>query len=59
MIRVVGLGPGGRDEMTPRALEALSRCDVILGYRAYVELIEPVLPGKEYRASPMRQEADR
>ena len=25
MIRVVGLGPGGRDEMTPRALEALSR----------------------------------
>lgn len=59
MIRVVGLGPGGWDEMTPRALEALSRCDVILGYRAYVELIEPVLPGKEYRASSMRQEADR
>ena len=29
MIYVVGLGPGGEDQLTPRALAALERCDVI------------------------------
>ena len=59
MIYVVGLGPGGKEEMTPRALAALERCDVILGYRTYIDLIAPLFPNKELRSSTMRQEAER
>ena len=59
MIYVIGLGPGRKEEMTGRALAALERCDVILGYRAYVELLRPILPDKELCASPMKAEVDR
>ena len=62
MIYVVGLGPGGADErgeITPRALAALRRCDVVLGYRTYIELVAPALLDKDLRPSAMRQEADR
>lgn len=59
MIYVVGIGPGEREQMTPRALEALERCDIILGYRIYIDLIAPLLPNKELRPFAMRQEAQR
>lgn len=60
MIRVVGLGPGGPEQITPRAMEALERCDVIIGYKAYIALIEPVFKGrKELVASPMKSERAR
>ncbi len=59
MITVVGLGPGGKDEMTPRAFAALERCDVILGYKTYIELIAPLFPHKNLIPSAMRQEEDR
>lgn len=60
MIYVVGLGPGGRDQMTPRALDALGRCDVIVGYKAYIALVEPIFGGKkELAASPMKKERAR
>ena len=38
MIYVVGLGPGGEDQLTPRALAALEQCDVIVGYKTYIDL---------------------
>ncbi len=60
MIYVVGLGPGGADQMTPRARAALERCDVIIGYKAYIELARPLFEGrKELVASPMKGEAER
>ena len=60
MIYVVGLGPGKEDQMTPRALAALEKCDVIVGYKAYVDLVRPLFEGrKELIASPMKGEADR
>lgn len=60
MIYVVGLGPGGPDQTTPRAMEALERCDVIIGYKAYIALIEPLFKGrKELIASPMKSERAR
>jgi precorrin-3B C17-methyltransferase len=58
-IFVVGLGPGGRDEMTPRALLALDRCDIIIGYSVYAEMAGRIFPGKDVRAFPMRQEIER
>lgn len=60
MIYVVGLGPGKRDQMTERAKEALEKCDVIIGYKAYVDLIREDFEGrKELVASPMKGEAAR
>ena len=60
MIYVIGLGPGGEDQMTPRALSALERCDVIVGYKTYIDLIEPLFRGKcELVVSPMRGEVER
>ena len=59
MIYVVGIGPGGADEITPRAYGAMKACDVIVGYTRYVELVRDVLPDKEFLASGMRDELER
>lgn len=59
MIYVIGLGPGRKEEMTGRALDALERCDVILGYQTYIDIIAPFFPGKEMIDSPMKEEVDR
>ena len=59
LIYVVGLGPGSKGEMTGRAIEALERCDVILGYKAYISLIEGDFSHKELRPSPMKGEVAR
>lgn len=60
MIYVIGLGPGGEEQMTPRALCALERCDAIVGYKTYVDLLAPRLrEGREVILSPMRGEVER
>lgn len=56
---VVGIGPGGMNQMTGRAISALSESDVIAGYTVYVDLIKPYFPGKTLLTTPMRQETDR
>ncbi|MCI8268781.1 MAG: precorrin-3B C(17)-methyltransferase [Lachnospiraceae bacterium] len=58
-IWVVGMGPGSEEQMTLQAREALADCDVIVGYTVYVELLKKLWPDKEYRTTPMRQEAER
>lgn len=59
MIYVVGLGPGGRDDMTSRALSVLEKCDVLTGYRTYIDLIRPIFPDKDLRPSSMGDEESR
>lgn len=60
MIYVVGIGPGKKDQMTQRALDVLEKCDVIVGYKRYIELIAPHFEGrKELIASPMKGEVKR
>ena len=56
---VVGLGPGGREYLNAEADEALQRCDLIVGYTAYIKLIEGWYVGAELRATPMMREMDR
>ena len=56
---MVGIGPGDIGEMTRRAAEALAASEVIVGYRAYVDLVRPHFPDKEYRATGMRGEVER
>ena len=58
-VTVVGIGPGGRDQMTIKAWQTLEQSEVIVGYTVYVELIKELLPEKEYRTTPMRREEDR
>lgn len=58
-IYVVGIGPGEDCGMTLQAVKALERCDVIVGYQAYVEMIRPRYPDKEYYANGMRGEIER
>ena len=56
---VVGLGPGGADDMSQRARLALESCDLIAGYTVYVDLIREQFPDKEVLSTPMRKEVER
>jgi precorrin-3B C17-methyltransferase len=56
---VVGIGPGALEHMTPAARSAIETADIILGYRAYLELIADVAPGTPREGHGMRQEVDR
>ena len=56
---VVGIGPGGYEQMTIRAAKVLEKCDIIVGYTVYVDLIADHFAGKEMLTTPMRQEKER
>lgn len=56
---IVGIGPGDFENMTIRADHALRRCDTIIGYHVYVDLVKPWYPDKEFMTTPMTREADR
>lgn len=56
---VVGIGPGGGEDMTGRALSAMTAADVLCGYDKYIELVAPLFPGKETIATGMTREVER
>lgn len=56
---IIGIGPGGPGGITREAYEALRECQVIIGYRVYVELVRVLCPDKEYITSAMTEEAKR
>jgi len=58
-LTVVGLGPGALDLLTPRALTALRRADVIVGYDAYLQRLAPLRLRAELRGSPIGAETER
>jgi len=58
-IYVVGFGPGGEDQITPRALEALRKSDVIAGYNLYIDLIKDIVKDKKLIQTPMKKEVQR
>lgn len=58
-IYVVGLGPGAGVQMTEEARSALTRCQVIVGYPVYLDLIRKEFAGKRFLSTPMRQEETR
>ena len=58
-IYVVGIGPGGCDQMTGIAMEALKKSDAIIGYTVYVDLVKDTFPDKEFLTTPMKKEVDR
>ena len=58
-IFVVGIGPGGLDEMTPKARSAIEAAEVVAGYNTYVRLVEKILGGKKIIGRAMMQEVER
>lgn len=58
-IFIVGIGPGGLDEMTPKARRAIESVEVVAGYNTYIKLIEKILGGKKIIGRAMMQEVER
>lgn len=56
---VIGIGPGGLDHMTLKAKEAIEKSDVIVGYTKYIDMIKPLIEGKEVFMTGMRGEEAR
>ena len=52
----IGIGPGGEEQMTLRAVRALEKCDCVAGYGLYLDLIENLISGKERIESGMTRE---
>ena len=59
-LAVVGIGPGARDLMTPRAVAELRRASVVAGLDAYLEQVADLLrPGTRVLASGLGAEQER
>lgn len=58
-IYVTGIGPGDFGSMTLRVRRALEASDIIVGYKAYIDLVRAHYPGKEFFENGMRKEAER
>lgn len=56
---VIGIGPGEYEQMTLKAIHAMEKSEVIIGYTVYVDLVKEHFPGKEFMKTPMKKEVDR
>ena len=43
-VYVIGMGPGAYEQMTVKAVRTLEKCDVIVGYTVYIELLKEYFP---------------
>ena len=58
-LKIVGIGPGDLDSLSRRAYQAICDCEVVVGYKAYLQHVGSLLAGKEVLSSGMRQEVGR
>ncbi|MDY6824597.1 MAG: precorrin-3B C(17)-methyltransferase [Thermodesulfobacteriota bacterium] len=56
---VVGIGPGGADYLTAHARRVIENSDVIAGYKAYINLVAPLIAGREIISTGMTRETER
>lgn len=56
---MVSLGPGFPEYIIPRAKEALTEAQVIVGYQTYIDLVRPLLDEQEVVATGMKAEVKR
>jgi len=56
---LVGIGTGAPEEMTPAARRALREATHVVGYTRYLDLVRPLLGGKEVFATGMTREVER
>ena len=59
-IIVAGIGPGGKEDITPAVLEAIALSDVIVGYKYYFRFVENIIrPGTVCIDTGMKKERER
>lgn len=58
-IYIVGTGPGGMEHITPAAMDAIRKSDVIVGYGTYLDLIRDLVHEKDIVSTGMTQEVER
>ncbi len=58
-IYIVGTGPGSTEHITPYAMEAIRKSEVVVGYGTYLDLITDMIKDKEVVSTGMTQEIDR
>ncbi|MBA2396188.1 MAG: precorrin-3B C(17)-methyltransferase [Ktedonobacteraceae bacterium] len=58
-LAIVGLGPGQRNLMAPRAIQVIQEAELVIGYRVYLEQIHDLLGGKEVHTSELTHEVER
>lgn len=56
---IVGTGPGGIKHLTEAARDAIAASSTIVGYNNYIELIQPLVAGKQIISTGMMQEIER
>ncbi len=56
---IVGTGPGDVCHLTDAARQAIAASNVIIGYDNYVEMVRPLLDGKEVMSTGMMKEVQR
>lgn len=56
---MVGIGPGSKDLITPRALKALADAQVVVGYKTYIDLLGDLLNNIEIISTGMTKEIQR
>ncbi|MEK6622828.1 MAG: SAM-dependent methyltransferase, partial [Planctomycetota bacterium] len=56
---MVGIGPGAKNEISQRALDALKNAETIVGYKLYVDLVADLVANKHVIVSTMRKEVER
>ncbi|RLP10819.1 precorrin-3B C(17)-methyltransferase [Propionibacterium australiense] len=60
VLHIVGLGPGARDLLTPRAREAVRNANMVVGYGPYVRQVRDLIsPNAEVMATKMGTEEQR
>lgn len=55
----MGTGPGSLEHLTRRAVDVLRSADTIAGYKTYIDLIYPLIKGKQVISTGMTQEVQR
>lgn len=56
---VVGIGPGNEQHLTPAALEAITKADLVVGYSTYIKLVRHLIEGKRVIRTGMTEEIGR
>lgn len=59
LLFIVGTGPGDVCHLTEAARQAIADSDIVVGYDNYVELVRPLLEGKQVLSTGMMQEVQR
>lgn len=56
---IIGTGPGSISHLTEAARQAIAESAAIIGYGTYIELVRPLLSGKEVISTGMMHEVER